>query len=109
MGPPIPYEGLCAARTRNGQPCRRYRLAGRSRCRLHGGLSLIGPASPAWRHGRYSKIAFRYGISQAYEDARNDPNLLSLRNSIAVLELRIEELWGDCCTGNRRSTEHRVE
>ena len=35
----------CGARTRKGTPCRMMREPGRSRCRLHGGLS-TGPRTP---------------------------------------------------------------
>jgi hypothetical protein len=48
----------CGARLRNrpGQTCRRWPLAnGNGRCTLHGGKALVGPDSPTWKHGRYSK------------------------------------------------------
>lgn len=38
-------EAVCGARNRAGIPCRRYKLKGKTRCRLHGGLS-TGPTSP---------------------------------------------------------------
>lgn len=47
----------CCARTRGGGLCQNYVMAGRSRCRMHGGASLRGPASPRYRHGRYSHYA----------------------------------------------------
>src|SRR5258708_5944737 len=37
---------FCGARTRNGGRCRRYPLAGKRRCRLHGGKS-TGPTTAA--------------------------------------------------------------
>ena len=30
---------ICRAKTRAGAPCQKYPIAGRTRCRLHGGLS----------------------------------------------------------------------
>jgi len=54
---------LCFARTRSGKPCQKHPIAGRTRCRLHGGLS-TGPKTPEgkaacvaahWKHGRRSK------------------------------------------------------
>lgn len=48
----------CGAKTRAGTPCQRAPLAGRTRCRLHGGATPRGRASPHWRHGRRS-IAVR--------------------------------------------------
>ena len=53
----------CLAKTRSGAPCQKHPVAGRTRCRLHGGLS-TGPRSPEgkaacvaahWKHGRRSK------------------------------------------------------
>lgn len=53
----------CGARTRRGTACQKPPLAGKKRCRLHGGLS-TGPrtaggkariAAAHWRHGRRSK------------------------------------------------------
>ena len=54
---------LCLAKTRSGVPCQKHPIAGRTRCRLHGGLS-TGPKTPEgkaacvaahWKHGRRSK------------------------------------------------------
>jgi hypothetical protein len=38
----------CGARTRQGTPCNLYRMQGKRRCRLHGGLS-TGPKTEAGR------------------------------------------------------------
>ena len=51
-----------AAKTRSGAPCQKHPIAGRTRCRLHGGMS-TGPRTPEgkaacvaahWKHGRRS-------------------------------------------------------
>ena len=53
----------CGARTRRGTACQKPPLAGKTRCRLHGGLS-TGPKTPEgkariaaahWKCGRRSK------------------------------------------------------
>jgi len=53
----------CGARTRRGTECQKPPLAGKTRCRSHGGLS-TGPrtaegkariAAAHWKHGRRSK------------------------------------------------------
>ncbi len=49
-----PPERACGARTRAGTPCRNWTVWGRPRCRLHGGKSYAGIASPRFKHGRYS-------------------------------------------------------
>ena len=46
-------QRLCGARTRAGGFCRRPKLAGRSRCRLHGGAPGSG-APMGERNGRYT-------------------------------------------------------
>ncbi len=54
---------ICGARTRSGQLCRNAPMAnGSGRCRMHGGKSLRGPASPRWRHGRYAKRGNQRGV-----------------------------------------------
>ena len=45
----------CNAKTRSGKPCQKFTLIGKSRCRLHGGLSLSGREHPNYKHGRRSK------------------------------------------------------
>ena len=45
----------CGARTRSGAPCKNLAMYPAGRCRLHGGKSLRGLASPRYKHGRYSK------------------------------------------------------
>ncbi|NCF34380.1 MAG: hypothetical protein GWP50_12545 [Proteobacteria bacterium] len=51
----------CGAKTRSGMPCAKYPIAGKRRCRLHGGMS-TGPrteegrariASANYKHGRF--------------------------------------------------------
>ena len=49
---------ICGAKTRTGNPCSNRPIAGKKRCRLHGGLS-TGPAKGsknALKHGMYSRI-----------------------------------------------------
>jgi len=55
----------CGARTRQGTRCRKWGMSN-GRCRLHGGLTPRGLASPHFRHGRYSRdwltvLAVLYG------------------------------------------------
>jgi hypothetical protein len=60
------------------------------RCRLHGGKSPRGLASPNLRTGRYSKdLPLR--IAARYEAALSDPELLSVRDDVALLQGAISE------------------
>ena len=61
MDAPAQRPIRCGAKTRSGTPCAKYPIAGKKRCRLHGGRS-TGPRSAAGRariaaantkHGRY--------------------------------------------------------
>ena len=55
MRPSAPPPGrACGAKTRDGDPCKNWGMRPSGRCRMHGGRSLVGVASPAYRHGLYS-------------------------------------------------------
>ena len=67
----------CEAKTRKGTACQKPPLRGKTRCRLHGGLS-TGPrtlegkariAAAHWKHGRRSK-AFTEARKQIWADLR---------------------------------------
>ena len=69
---------LCLAKTRSGFPCQKHPIAGRTRCRLHGGRS-TGPRTPEgkaacaaahWKHGRRSK-AYAEARKQIWTNLRN--------------------------------------
>lgn len=54
---PMLSSPRCGARTRNGAPCRNPAVAGKRRCRMHGGAA--GSGAPlgnrnALKHGNYS-------------------------------------------------------
>ena len=48
---------LCNAKTRSGTPCKRFPVAAKARCRLHGGLSLSGKNHWNYKHGNCTKTA----------------------------------------------------
>lgn len=81
----------CGAKTRGGARCKRAGMASNGRCRLHGGASLVGPASPQWRHGRHSKY-LQVGLLERYRVALADPNLITLQSEVALVDARIAEL-----------------
>jgi glucans biosynthesis protein len=50
----------CGAKSRSGKPCRSPAVAGKKRCRMHGGAA--GSGAPrgnknAFKHGRYTREA----------------------------------------------------
>ena len=90
----IPAHGqVCGAaiRRKPGQHCRRPPVPGRKRCRLHGGLSPQGPDSPHWKTGRYSRVMPRRLVEHALE-ALSDPDVLSLRDEIMLVDVRVADL-----------------
>lgn len=84
---------VCGAKTRQGTPCRRYAVPGRTRCRLHGGLTPVGMGSPNYKHGRFSKYLPQHLGDIAFK-AETDPDLLNLRSLIGVYEARLAHLFG---------------
>jgi hypothetical protein len=94
-GAPLPngWKGSCGARTRDGTPCRRPPLAGRTRCRLHGGNSPGGIAAPHFKHGRRSKY-FPKDLRAKFNAAYEDGEYTSLRNDLALQESRVIQLLG---------------
>ena len=65
---------------------------------MHGGTAPVGPASSAWKHGRYSR-ALRGALGKAYLNAMDDPQLLSLRDDIALTAARIEGVLDQALAG----------
>ena len=70
------------------------------RCKNHGGLTPRGPDSVQWRGGReFRRYRLPPRILQTFNDAYNDPDLLSLRQDIALCESRIADLVTRVDTG----------
>jgi hypothetical protein len=93
MGNPMPTEqphAICGAKTRAGHPCRQRPMLN-GRCRMHGGATPRGVASPHFKHGRYSK-ALPVRLAAVYEQARTDDDLLAVRDEAALVQARIGEL-----------------
>ena len=65
---------------------------------MHGGKTPRGPASVHWKDGKYSKFLPSRLFAQ-YRTAANDPELLSLRRDIALLDARILDLLPRVDTG----------
>jgi len=64
------------------------------RCRLHGGKSCRGFANPNTRTGRYSRdLPTR--VAARYESALADPQLLSVRDDIALLQGAIADIMAE--------------
>ena len=82
---------ICGAKTRAGTPCKQVIVCANGRCRMHGGMSLRGMASPRYKHGRYSKYLPQRMLPR-YLESRDDPELLNQRWEIGLLDARIADL-----------------
>jgi hypothetical protein len=76
--------GRCCAKAKHSQRrCRLPVVPGRRVCRLHGGLGGRPPTT-----GRYSKGLGRF--REAYQEARQDPALLDLRETLALMDVVVQ-------------------
>ena len=92
----------CGAKTRDGSPCQRAPLLGRTRCKLHGGRTPIGPGLPQFKDGRHSRY-LPTRLAARYDEAQADQRLLELRDDIALLDARIADLLARVDTGEAGS------
>ena len=84
---------LCGAKTRSGGACQKPPMVGRTRCKLHGGATLVGAASGTYKTGRYSKYLPAQLLGR-YQEALQDAELLSLREEVALVDTRLADLLG---------------
>lgn len=80
---------LCGAKTRDGGTCRQLAMPN-GRCRLHGGKSRCGTASPKFKHGFFSAYLPK-GLASNYRRVLSDPELLNMREEVALLRAMIGE------------------
>lgn len=74
-----------------GLPCRQKKAKGSRFCRHHGGHHSKGISAPSFKNGKTSKYA-PAGILEEFTAAMEDRQLLSLRQDIALLHARIQQL-----------------
>ena len=82
--------GLCGAKTRDGGTCRKHPIKGRTRCRLHGGLS----RGPVTVEGREAVAAahFRHGRHVGYRKQRQKDKYHNGRVKKVLMEARLAGL-----------------
>jgi hypothetical protein len=90
----------CGAKTRSGGKCKTAAMPN-GRCRMHGGKSLRGMAHPNAKHLRYAKD-MPARLSGRYQEALDDPELLSTRHEIALVEARLNDLLTRADTGEAK-------
>ena len=78
------------------------------RCRIHGGKTPSGPASPNWKTGKHSKVMKDLGLSARFEELLTSPELGELRDEIALTDLDIERV-APLALGATSTVEQRQE
>jgi hypothetical protein len=81
---------LCIAQKRDGSACSNIAVSGRDYCSHHGGKALVGPDSPQFRTGLWTKQRRRFSqvaptLLRRIDELREDPELFSLRDDAAYL------------------------
>src|SRR5918992_3542816 len=93
----------CRAKSKRSQvQCRKAAVVGREVCSMHGGKSLVGPAVNTYRSGRHSRY-LPVRMAAKYQEAEHDPELLSLRDQIALVDARLADLLARVDTGESGS------
>ena len=82
----------CTAKSKQSQErCKKDACVGRNVCHIHGGKTRQGVATTNYRHGKYSKF-LPLTLAADYQRARDDPDLHSLTDEIALSDARLCEL-----------------
>lgn len=84
-------ERICGAKLRGKERhCRTKVVSSNGRCRLHGGATPKGMASPNYKHGRFSKYMPTH-ILDNYGTFLNDGGISTLRHEMALCDLIADE------------------
>lgn len=88
----------CGAKLRKKEAHCRMSAMANGRCRIHGGMTPAGIALPQTASGRYSRHLPTRMIDK-YEAAKNDPELLVMRDEVALLDSRLADVLGRVDSG----------
>jgi hypothetical protein len=86
-----PDPKVCGAATRTGAPCQRSPVPGRTRCKLHGGATPRGTASPNYKNGRWSHL-LPEPLAELYREEQTDEELTELGSDLRLVDARISQL-----------------
>jgi hypothetical protein len=91
--PPRRAGKVCGAKKRDGTPCQ-ARPYPNGRCRVHGGCTPGGIASPHYKTGKYSRYLkhLPHDLKAGYRKALADRELTSLHAELALLTIRADAL-----------------
>ncbi len=100
----------CNAKLRKSNPpryCARYPMPN-GRCHLHGGKSLKGPASGTYRGKGYSRYFPGKKLGKIFARSFEDPELMRLRNDLAIVATRLVELIQSLNSGQSGTLRKRL-
>lgn len=80
----------CNASRTNGEQCKAWAMPN-GKCRVHGGTTPKGMASPHFQTGRYSKY-LPARLAGRYEESSADTELLALREEVSLVDSRLADL-----------------
>lgn len=83
---------------RSGKQCKKPAMKGRNVCRIHGGATPRGKASPHYRHGRFSKHVPE-NMRLAYHEYLEDKERTDNDDTLSLIDARIAVLMGRVDTG----------
>ena len=92
----------CKAKSKRSQKqCKNNALKGKQVCRMHGGKSLAGIASPRLKTGEYSRYLTTLDgkLRDRFLEAQKNPDILSLSPDIYMLDARIEDVMSRVLQG----------
>ena len=98
---------MCGAKNRQGKPYR-----GPKSCKFHGGKSLRGAASPSFKNGSRSRsfaASLPPKLRDKFETALADPELLSLRSYVALLDARVADAIERYCESDAAQFRDRLQ
>lgn len=113
-----PHEGereidakeRCGAKNRQGNPCQRWPLAGRTRCRLHGGAAGSGRPPTTFLYRKHLPTDQHATFDQAKVDSLDDEIRLAKSNLDAALEAGVDgDIIHDHLDVIRRLVDSRVK
>lgn len=101
------YRACSATSKRTGENCKARAMRGKDVCYHHGGKTPTGVALPQTRTGRYSKY-LPERLAERYEQAASDPDLLALREDVALLDARLSQLLSKADAGESAEAWKRI-
>lgn len=94
----LPANRCTAKAKQSGKQCQLPAVPGSTKCRIHGGLTPRGIASPHFKTGKYSQYMPERLLNR-YHEAIADAALLELDHEIALVDSRLADLLFRVDTG----------